>query len=79
MWPVKDSMHRMASRLGVSPDREEDRPDQDQAVEVSELDPRSGPPLTPEERAVLEDRLAVASLDVFGDIHGPIGHVYEDA
>ncbi len=35
-------------------------------------------PLTPEARAVLEDRLALAGLDVLGDIPRPIGDVLEE-
>ncbi|MGI9022864.1 MAG: hypothetical protein ACR2HV_06490 [Acidimicrobiales bacterium] len=47
-------------------------------LEVTGLDPPSRIPLTPEERAVLEDRLALAGLDVFADITRPSGDVFED-
>jgi len=41
--------------------------------------PEPGPePLTPEVRAVLEDRLALAGLDVLGDISRPTGDVLEE-
>lgn len=37
-----------------------------------------GAPLRPEARAVLEDRLAVAGLDVMSDIQRPRGDVLEE-
>ncbi len=46
-------------------------------LDMPGIDPEGGP-LTPEARAVLEDRLAVAGLDVLGDIPRPIGDVFED-
>ncbi len=36
-----------------------------------------GGPLTPEAWAALEDRLAVAGLDVLGDIPRPLGDVFD--
>jgi len=39
---------------------------------------QAGAPLTPEARAVLEDRLALAGLDVSGDIPRPMGDVLEE-
>lgn len=46
-------------------------------LEVAGVDPDSVP-FTPEARVVLEDRLAVAGLDVLGDIHRPTGDVLEE-
>ncbi len=48
-----------------------------QMLEVPGVDPE-GDPLTPEGRAVLEDRLALAGLDVLGDIPRPMGDVLEE-
>ncbi len=71
-WPGKDMAWRS----------ELDRYDHCLAVAAEMLDvavggPASGP-LTAEARAVLDDRLAVAGLDVFGDIPRPIGDVLEE-
>jgi len=72
-WPGKDpawtfELRRYDNQLLVAAEM----------LEVPGLDAPSGLPLTPEERAVLEDRLAVAGLDVFGDIPRPIGDVFEE-
>ncbi|MGI9079339.1 MAG: hypothetical protein ACR2GF_00710 [Acidimicrobiales bacterium] len=48
-----------------------------QMLEVPGVDPEGGP-LTPEARAVLEDRLALAGLDVMGDISRPTSDVLEE-
>ncbi|MGI8777215.1 MAG: hypothetical protein ACR2LJ_07470 [Acidimicrobiales bacterium] len=48
-----------------------------QMLDVPLPDPEGGP-LSPEARAVLEDRLAVAGLDVMGDIPRPSGDVLEE-
>ena len=46
-------------------------------LELPGVDPDAAP-FTPEARAVLEDRLALAGLDVHGDITRPTGDVLEE-